>query len=479
MNITREDIGTLQAILTLEVEPTDYKDRLKKAAIKLGKELNIKGFRKGKVPRPVVIKMFGKRLLIQELNDILSESLDNYLKENNIELIGRPIPQQDELMDLDMKVDKNYTFNYELGLKPEFELPLTSTSIVQYDIQISDEQVQKEIDLLQKRNGTLEVTEEAIEEGDVLGITLQELNEDGTEKADGWYNETSISLDMLKEESRGKLIGEVVENSVSINVFEAFDREEADVKKHILNLPEEEAETNILPNFLLTINKVQRNVLHPINQELFDIAMGEGKIDSEEAFKEEIRKGIGHSYKMASEQKLANDLMKTLIEDTEMALPHDFLKKMLDKPEEEAAEENTEEENTEELAPEVEKTEEVGAAATDDEEDRLEKFTRSIKWMLIRNKILTDDDIKIDDQEVFSHAVQEASMRLGGVGGNNPQMHSYVENLVTNLMKQDPNYRNRKIDEVVQHKAITALKDKVSIDLTPVSVEEFSEIQKN
>jgi len=470
LNITREDVGTLQALLTLEVEPTDYKDRLKKAATKLGKELNIKGFRKGKVPRPVVIKMFGKRLLADELNDILSEGLENYLKENNIELIGRPIPKQNQELDIDLKSDKNYSFNYELGLKPEFELPLETTSVKQYKIEVSEEEIQDEIDILQDQNGKVDFTDEPIEERDLIDIQLQELADDGTEKEDGWYNEVNevvISSDLKDEVFKQKLIGANVGDVMQVNVFDTFAKTENEIKKDILNL-EEDAEFDTSTLFNLKITKVRRNILHPLNQELFDKVLGPEIVDSEEAFREEIREGIGAAFRQASEAKLARDIMDALIQDTEMELPHEFLKKMIEPEKQEAVELSEEEEPSSEPA-----------LSEEDLAQKMENFVKSVKWMLIRNKVLAEENIKIDDDEVFRHAVHEASMRLGLKGAPTPQMISYVENLVTNLMKQDQNYRNRKIEEVVQYKAISALKTKVAIDPTLISMEEFSEIQKN
>ena len=233
MNVVKEDIDQLNAILKVEISKDDYLPKVDDAIRNYRKTIELKGFRKGKVPTGIIKKMYGNGILLEELNKIVSESTSKYLEEEKIEILGRPIPKNDENVNVDIQNPDDYVFEYELGMTPSFELKALdeTTKVERQVIKIEDSILNDEIDRMRMQFGTMTYPEDAIQENDILTFDISEI-ENGEIKEGGIQNSTPVNLSMLKD---GKVKDDIVKlkigDTIDVNPFELIDRDEASIKK--------------------------------------------------------------------------------------------------------------------------------------------------------------------------------------------------------------------------------------------------------
>jgi trigger factor len=375
MNITKKDINALNAELSITLAPADYEVKVENAIKKVQKQASMPGFRAGKVPVGLIKKQHGKSILVDEINKILNETLYNYINEQKIEILGNPIPKENTTVDFDKQTE--WTFNYELGLTPQFDVKLdNSHSFVYNTVKIDDELVEKYLKDV-KRNYGKPSNPEVAEAKDVLYIDIVELDAENNIVAGGIFKSTSIGIDRLKNEAaKAKLTGAKKEDKIVINANELYD---SAVDKSIsLGIDKEVAET-FNANLQLTVRNIARMEDAELNQELFDKLYGAGTIDGLDAFKEKIKGELALMFTQDTDRKFIETVEKTMVEKLNIELPDEFLKRWLlavnEKP-----------------------------VTKEQLEAEYPSYANSMKWKLIENKIIKNNNIAVTIDEAKEEA---------------------------------------------------------------------------
>jgi trigger factor len=375
MNITKKDINALNAELSITLSPSDYETKVENAIKKVAAKATLPGFRVGKVPVSLVKKQYGKGILVEEINKILNSTLQSYITENNIDILGNPMPKEDNVIDFEKQSE--WTFNYEVGLSPQFDLKLDNSQSFEYNtVKIDDELVEKYLKDV-KRNYGKPSNPEVAAESDVLYIDIVELDADNNIVTGGVFKSTSIGIDRLKNEAvKAKLTGATVDSKFVINANDLYDS--AVDKSMSLGIDKELAEV-FNANLQLTVRNIARMEDAELNQELFDKLYGAGNVNSEAEFRDKIKAELGLMFTQDTDRKFVEGVEKTLVAKLNITLPDDFLKRWLmavnEKP----------------LTKEQLETE-------------YPAYANSMKWKLIENKIIKGNNITVDIAEAKAEA---------------------------------------------------------------------------
>ena len=448
MEIVRENISKLNDILSITLGVNDYSEKVEKALRNTAKKVDIKGFRKGMVPAGVVKKMYGNSVLAEEVNTILNDAIHNYIEENKLDILGQPLPVEDQKVTLEINTPIDYTFKYEIGLQPSFTLSHIESkpSYDQEEIVIDDKLLNDEVEHMQKRHGSNESPDD-IAENDIIYVELVEVNADGSTKEGGVMNSTSFNVDILKAgDDKNKIMGLKKGDSVVLNIFEAFERERESVLKHILNVKEEEA-ANLGDTFKVTLSNVNRLVNASLDQAFFDKVYGPGIINSEDEMRARITEELKAYFAKQTEVKVLQELAKDLIDKTEMDMPSDFLKRWI------------------KVSNEKEITDE-----------QLEKdfpaFEKELKWSLIVGKVAKEQEFKVELEEIKQRTreiVQNQLIQYGMGAMPNEQLDNFGKRYM-----DDQRHVQKTHESLLEEKVLNHLKQFIVINEKPISLEEYS-----
>ncbi|MFK7934339.1 MAG: trigger factor, partial [Saprospiraceae bacterium] len=334
--VVRADVDNLNAVLTVTVEKNDFVPKYKAELQKYRKQSNMKGFRKGQTPISMVRKMYGKQVLSNVVGEAFSDTLDEYIKENDLNILGRPMPSKDqELLDFDLKSVTDYTLDFDLGLEPQFELKGASAndSYMHYVVEIPEEDVDQELDRARKQLGDRINPTDGIEENDIVALAALELDDKGEVKDEGVEAEFSLLVSSIADEEVKKdILSKKVGDVVRFNVYKLEKEREGEdgevdaeatkkyVNKHLLKL-EDEFEGEVSDTFEARIEEVNRIAHAEMNQAFFDKYFGEGAVSSELEARTEVKKNIAKAYNNLADALLFRDIQKRVLEETEIELP--------------------------------------------------------------------------------------------------------------------------------------------------------------
>src|SRR6185503_3476688 len=382
MNISQEKTGNLSAIVKININPEDYQPRVDKAIKDHAKKAKIPGFRPGMVPPSHIKKMYGKSILVDEINNLLSDTLNKYIDEEKLQVLGQPLPKMDEDKHYNWDFTDDFEFDYELGLAPDFTADFsTADKLTQYVIKVDEEVLAERIKNLRKGYGKM-TNPDVSAEDDVLYSELVQLSPDGSVFEDGISNTASVRLDQIKDETiKASLIGLKKGDEVTLDIQKAFNNDAAKVAG-LLKIDEGTA-ADLKSNFRLTVKNVNRLEESDLNQEFFDKLFGEGEVTTEDEFRQRITGEIEAMMAQDSDRKLQEDIYKYTLNKVQFDLPNDFLKRWLQS-------------NDQKMTYE-------------DLEGGYSEFAQNLKWTLIVNKIITDHKIEVSYEDVF----ETAKFRLG------------------------------------------------------------------
>lgn len=446
MNITKENIDNLNAVVTIELKPADYEKRVDDAIKKVQKQASMPGFRPGKVPTGMVKKMYGKSVLADELNKILNENLQNYIVENKLDILGNPLPKEDHK--IDWEAGKDFTFKYELGLAPDFKVDAGGHNAFVYEVvKVDDALVDKYVKDVRRNYGKPSNPETA-EEKDVLFVDINELDETGAIKAGGVFKSTSIGIERLKNEAaKKKLIGAKKDDKIVISSKELY---ETALDASIALGIDKEAAESFSADLQLTVKNIARMEDADMNEEFFKKIYNDESVKTEHDFREKVRGELGMMFAQDSDKKLFQTIENGLIDNINPALPEDFLKRWLmavnDKPV-----------TMEQL------NSEFGA------------WARQMKWKLIENKLIKDNDIKVTADEAKEEAARFVKSHYARYGQTPDEAE--VEKAVKTILSKDK--EAEKVYENLYHtKLMQFFKDKFKLEKKEVTYNEFFGIKE-
>jgi trigger factor len=328
MNISQEKIDNLNTVVKININPEDYQPKVEKAMKDHAKKAKMPGFRPGMVPVAHIKKMYGKSILVDEINNMLSDTLNKYLDQEKLEVLGQPLPKVDDSKEYNWDFADNFEFNYEVGLAPEFTIEFSSKDkLTQYEIKVDEETLASRIKNIRKSYGKM--TNPDVSAGDdVLYAELTQLSPDGSVFEDGISNTTSVRLDQIQDETvKASLVGLKKGDELVFDIQKAFDNDAAKVAG-LLKIEETEA-ADLKSNFKLTVKNVNRLEEGDLNQEFFDKLFGEGVVTTEEGFREKITEELETMMKQDAERKLQNDIYNYSLSKVDFNLPDEFLKRWL------------------------------------------------------------------------------------------------------------------------------------------------------
>ncbi|MGZ3862888.1 MAG: trigger factor [Bacteroidia bacterium] len=446
MNITKQDVDTLNAVVTIEVGPADYEKQVEDALKKVQRNASMPGFRPGKVPAGMVKKMYGKNVLADELNKMLNESIHKYITENKIEILGNPLPKAEDKINWDDP--KTFTFKYDLGLAPKFEVEVSDKVSFDYQVvKIDDELINKYIKDVRRNYGT-PVNPEVAGEKDVVFVDINELDETGAIKPGGIFKSSSLGIERLKQEkAKSKLIGAKKEDKIVMNCHDLYANA---IDMGIgLGIDKEVAE-GLNCNLQLTVKNIARMEDAELNTELFDKLYGKDVIKTEEEFRNKIKEELALMFAQDSDRKFFEVVEKTLIDKVNPQLPVEFLKRWLmavnDKP-----------------------------LTLEQIEAEFESWSRSMKWKLIENKIIKNNSITVTQDEAIAEAkrfVQSQYARQGQVADD-----AEAEKIAMSILAKEKE-AEKIFENLYFVKILQLFKDKFKLNNKEVSYNEFFGIKE-
>lgn len=446
MNVSRENIDALSAVIKISIEKNDYQEKVEKTLKSYSKKVTMPGFRAGKVPASMVQKMYGKGILVEEINKVVFEELNKYLTENKLHVLGEPIPsEKQDLIDFDTQ--ENFTFSFDVALAPEFQVNLSADTIIPtYTIEIDDAMVQEQVLGTTSRFGTNELVE-TVSEASMIKADLFELDAKGNVKEGGIESiGTMVSVKIIKDEAeKAKLIGSSVGDSVVVNLAKAYPN--ANEMSYLLKVSKEIAEANT-SNFRIDISEITDYKAAELNEDLFKRLYGE-TVKTEAEFTEKIKEEIAAALSFESEYKFALDAKKAIMEKQSVSLPEAFLKRWL-------------------IAANHDKKD-ITPAQIDAE---LPKFFEELKWNLVKNQIIKEASLKIEADDVKKVAVKTAKMQFMQYGLNNVA-DEHLENYASEMLKNEEQSRQY-AEEAVQNKVLEYARTQAKLENKVVSREEFN-----
>lgn len=447
MNVSIEKIDNVNGKITVSIEENDYKDKVTSELKRIGKTHTLPGFRKGHVTVDQLRRRFGKQVKSDVINQEVYEAVINYIRENKLAILGEPLPV--EVKEIDMN-DADYTFEYEIGITPEFSVDLKNVKLPYYNIEVSKEMVDEQDANFRERFGN-QVPGEEVDEKALVKGSIMELNEDGSvkESEDAVQVVGGIIAPMyLKDkEEADKFIGKKLNEKVVFNPYKACD---GDVTRlaSMLNIDKEKA-AEVKADFEMSIAEIIVVKPAELNEEYYKNIFGPDKVKTEEEYFEAIKQMISAQISGNSDMLFRMQAEKQLVEEFgNFELPQEFLKKWL-----------------------VRRNEGLTAENIDEE---FEKMIPSLKWQLIKERIAVDTEVKIEEADVTNHAKAIARQQFAQYGMTNVEddmLADYAKRIL-----EDKNTRSRIVEEAGDAKLFEAIKQTAKIEAKGVSVEEFKAI---
>ncbi len=448
MNVTRENVDELNGVIKINIVKADYDGTVNDILKDYRKKAQLPGFRPGKVPAGLVKKMYGKAILAEEVNKILSKELTKHIVDEKLNILGEPLPNETQQATIDWDKDEDFEFVFDIAFAPEFNVSLDKRSkYPYYTINVEEEMIDKQIEAYANRFGDNQEAD-VVEEKETLRGDFIQLDAEGNELAEGiTAQDVLISVDVIKDDAiKKEFVGKKKDESIVFDVKKAFpnDHEIA----HMLNVPKEEAE-KVTGDFRLTIKTVNKFVPAEVNEELFKKVYGEETVvktvdDFRTKVKEEIEQGMGYS----GDYKFMLDAREMLIKKTQMELPNAFLGRWLLAT------------NKELTAEQVEKD--------------WEHFEKDLKWQLIKDKLIKENELTVSEEDVREAAKEMAAAQFRQYGMFDVP-EEYLNNYADQIFQKEEE-KSRLYQKKYEDKVIELVKEKVTIETKAVSREEFDKL---
>ena len=447
MNISRNNIDEVNAVLSLKIVPEDYEAKVEEVLKDYKKKVNLDGFRPGKVPFGLVKKMYRKSVLVEEVNKIISESLSKYFVDENLRVLGDPMPSEEGNNPIDWDLQTEFDFSFEIGIAPEFKVDLTkSNKVPSYMIKIDKKIRDTYIESYTRKFGSYKIVDKIEKGEELVKGNIKELREGGVVAEDA-----SCSLGVIKdEEIKKSFIGVSSGSKISFDLKKAYPN---DTELSSILKVDKEKLSEVQNDFEFEIKEISLFMNAELNQELFDNAFGKDKIKSLDEFKLEIDKEIQKNLEKESEIRFAVDAKEMLVNKLKLTLPVEFLNKWLIKANE-------------------------GKFTKEEIDKDFDLFRDDLEWQLIREEIVKEQDLKVSEEEILAYAKEVTLMQFNQYGlANIPddQLEHYAKELLGRNEE-----RKKLSDKLYEDKIMDYLKTVVKMESKKISADDFNKLyEKN
>ena len=451
MNVSMQNVDKVSALLTVNIEKADYQEKVEKVLKKYRQQANIPGFRKGMVPMSLIKKQFGKSAMAEEVDKLMQDAVNNYIRENKVNMLGMPLPNDEKMQTIDFDTQENFEFVFDIALAPEFKAEVSEQDAIDfYTITVSDEMVNSQVDMYAQRAAKYEKVEEYADRDMVKGL-LAELDENGNTKEGGIQVEGAVMMPsyMKNDEQKAIFATAKVNDVLVFNPNAAFEGNEAELSSLLKIKREEVAEMK--SNFSFQVEEITRAVPAALTQELFDQVFGEGAVSSEEEFRGKIKEGIAAQFLADSNYKFLLDARTYLMNKVgKLEFPDALLKKIM-----------------------LMNNEDKGESFV---EENYEKSLEELTWHLIKEQLVEAFEIKVEQADVLEMAKENTRMQFAQYGMMSiPE--EMLENYAKEMLKKKENVEGL-VNRAVETKLAAALKGKVALNNKEVSMEEFNNLLK-
>jgi trigger factor len=440
LDITLDKQTNTDASIKIKLAEADYQPKVESKLKEYSKKAQIKGFRPGKVPPSLIKKMYGKSVMVDEINQLLTDAVNNYIKENKLPIVGEPLPDTNKAETIDWDTQKEFEFSYNVGLVPDFKVPVDKLDLTDYQVELSDAELDEAINNLRTRNGE-HIHPETSAEGDSLYGKLKQVDGE-LAKEDAF-----ISLVTLKKDALPQFVGVKKEDTITFDVQNTFEKPET--AAHVLGTTTEEAE-KLTGTFEFTVTNIERSEPATLNQDFFDKMLGKEKVTTEEEFKSKVKEILQDNYKQGAEKRLSDEIRTQLVDNTEITLPDDFLKRWLKASNSNVTDEILSKEYT--------------------------LYVKDLKWSLIKNKLAEENSIKVEHEEVVDKTKNMITQQFASMGMAelpDESLTSYADNYLK--AEKGKNYMNL-FEQVFTDKVIAQVRSQATIKTQSLSSEEFQKL---
>lgn len=447
--VTQQEVSPLHKHLNITINKEDYLPSFEKSLKDYSKKANIPGFRKGMVPAGLIRKMYGNSLFVDEVLKTVDKQVSDYIVNEKLQIFAQPLPVEFNVSQLDVNKPDNYSFTFEVGMKPDFQLPdLAKEPVKRYKVEVIDDMLNEEVERIRTRYGNMTEPEEVNGDENVLNITFIETDADGNEIEGGIKKDNSLLVKYFNEATRPSLIGKKKEDTIQIKLDEAFDEKEREWIVNDLGL-----NTVTDKHFKLLITKVGLVEPRELNEELFTQLFPKDEIKTETDFREKVKSELQAQWDSESRNQLHHQLYHVLLEHTHIDFPVEFLKRWL-------------------------KTQGgEGQQKTDDDvEVEFPSFINQLKWTLITDKLMVENNIQIEQEDVRQFAKQQLLGYMGGMGGLDEEQ-GWVRDYIDRMMK-DRKYVEDAYNRLQTQKLFDWAETQVNAVETPISKEEFMKMNE-
>ena len=433
MNISLEKKTNVSALLNVEIVAADYQEAVEKSLKTFRKNANVPGFRKGMVPMSLIKKQYGEAAKAEEVNKLLQNKVFEYIRENNVNMLGEPLPSEEQ-EPVNFAAADDFTFKFDIALAPEFTVGLSAKDKVPYyTIDVTDEMVERQVDAYKQQNGHMEDVKEYEGGNDMIKGILAELDENGSVKEGGIQVEQASVMPTYLKKDEGRVIGK---NAFETELASILKIEKADVANH-------------KGDFSYQIENISRFVASELNQAIFDQVFGEGNVTTEEDFRTKVKEQLAASFVGDSNYKFMVDLRKVLTDKVgKLEFPDSLLKRIM-------------------LMNNKEKGEEYV-------NENYDKSIEELTWHLIKEQLVKANNIKVDDKEVNAMAKEATRAQFAQYGMMNVP-EDMLENYAKEMLKKEGTVDNL-VNRVIENKIAAAAKSQVKLDNKTVTVDEFNKL---
>ena len=449
MNVSLQNIDKVNALLTVKLEKADYQEKVDKSLKQIRQKAQVPGFRPGMVPMGLVKKMYGKSVLAEEVNKVLSETVYKYIQDNKVNILGEPLPNEEKQPEIDFDTMEEFEFLFDIALAPEFTAEVSGEDKVDYyDIEVTDDMVNSQIKAYTQRNGHYDKVE-SYEDNDMLKGLLAELGEDGSTKEGGIQVEGAVMMPsyMKNEEQKAIFANAKVNDVLVFNPYTAWDGNAAELAS-LLKI-DKEAVAEVKANFSFQVEEITRFVEGELNQEIFDQVFGKDAVKDADEFRAKVKEVIAKQFVADSDYKFLLDFRKVMLEKVgKLEFPDGMLKRIM----------------------------RLNNPDKDEKfvEDNYEKSLEELTWHLVKEQLVKANEIKVEQEDVANMA-KEATRAQFAQYGMLSVPEEILENYAKEMLKKKESVEGL-VNRVVETKLAAALKNQLTLEHKGISAEDFNKM---
>tara|TARA_B110000196_G_scaffold309828_1_gene311941 strand:+ start:135 stop:1487 length:1353 start_codon:yes stop_codon:yes gene_type:complete len=443
MKITQSKVKKMIATLTVEVSESDYLEKVTSVLKKYRKDAVVPGFRKGKTPMSIIEKRYKTSIIVDEVNKILQDNLHKHITKNKIRVLGSPLPKHSTEIDWINNVD--FVFEYEIGLAPEFEIKITNKDeLTYYNIKADKKLVDGYCHDIAKRYGKMSNPDESVD-GDLVFCSINQLDVNGSIMVNGISNDATVSMDVIEDKKiKKKFIGLKSGDKLRLNVMKVFTNH-SDLSA-MLKITHEQLHDLNSDSFEFTVKQINRLAPAEFNKDLFDKVYGKGVVNNLKDFKQKITEEAEKSFIGESDRMFKNDVVLYLVDKVKLDMPDEFLKRWL-----------------------VQTSEKP--LTLEQVESDYPMYSKSLKWQLLENKILENNEIKINNEDLLDFTttlVEKQMQQYGQASSDEKQILEIAENILKN-----EDERKKISDQLFDKKTLFIYKESFKLSQKPISYDDF------